>query len=1304
MGNPKTLTVKLSRCIFLLLSLTWFSCGGGGGTATPPVPTPDPVITSFTAEPTAVPLGGTAQLKPVFSLGSGMIDQGINSVSSGGSYPTGALQSAKTYTLTVSNSMGKQLTSSVTVAVNAVSVGAISPAAPVVSTLSATTFTAAVTGAQDTSVRWSASAGQMDAGTGTWTAPASPQVVTITATAVADSQRTATTQVDVRNALLSEAFAGSTLPAGWTSPTATAWSVSGGWLQQNAYATGTRYQIAYAPGAGLGDYRVEVDLDSRNWDLPGAALRLYFHYQDFDNTYVLEANVDGKVTLLKRFGATQTQLAQADIGSTAIRTKARYAAEVRGAQVQAWRNGRSLFSSFDPGQASFLDAARIPFGTVALEAIQTPGRFANLMLLEPQGGPQVAIGAISPATPTVIAGSQTQFSATVTGVLNSAVIWSASAGTMSASGLWTAPITTAQTQVTITAAAHADASKKVTTVATVNPVAAITAFTATPATITSGQSASLSATFSGGTGVITPGNLAITSGGSVSVSPTVTTAYTLTVTNPAGTSVARSTTVMVTSAGPFAQQGPKLVGKGAEGQARQGSAVSFSADGNTAIVGGPIDNFAAGAVWIWTRSGGAWTQQGTKLVGSGAIGPEAEQGLAVALSGDGNTAIVGGPTDDRGVGAAWIWTRIGEVWTQQGTKLVGSDAVGNAGQGWSVSLSADGNTAIVGGPNNSAAWIWTRSGGVWTQQGTKLVGSGAAGNSSQGASVCLSADGNTAIVGGHADNGYAGAAWVWTRSGGVWTQQGTKLVGSDASGNAKQGFSVSLSGDGNTAIVGGYADNGGAGAAWVWTRSGGVWTQQGTKLVGSGAMGSANQGYSVSLAGDGNTILVGGRSDTTVAGAAWVWTKSGGIWSQQGTKLIGSGGVYAQQGYSVSLTGDGDTAIVGGQDDTFGRGAAWVWSRSGGAWAQQGPKLVGSGTDGKAAQGQAVSLSADGNTAIVGGPADNVVSGAAWVWTRSGGVWTQQGPKLVGTEGVGPQVEQGWSVSLSGDGNTAIVGGPSDNNNAGAVWVWTRSGGVWTQQGTKLVGSGAVGKAYQGASVSLSGDGNTAIVSGGLDNGYTGAVWVWTRNGGVWTQQGPKLVGQVTSVALSADGNTAIVGAYGENNNEGAARVWTRSGGVWTQQGTKLVCSGASGNAQQGYSVSLSADGNTAIIGGPADNGAAGAAWVWTRSGGVWTQQGTKLVGSGASGNAQQGYSVSLSGDGNTAIVVGSRDGVGRGAAWVWTRSGGIWTQQGTKLVGSGAVGFAQYFSVSLSTDGKTAMVGGNEDNGFVGAAWVFTR
>jgi hypothetical protein len=223
--------------------------------------------------------------------------------------------------------------------------------------------------------------------------------------------------------------------------------------------------------------------------------------------------------------------------------------------------------------------------------------------------------------------------------------------------------------------------------------------------------------------------------------------------------------------------------------------------------------------------------------------------------------------------------------------------------------------------------------------------------------------------------------------------------------------------------------------------------------------------------------------------------------SQQ-AKLVGTGAIgSAAQGDSVSLSSDGNTAIVGGFLDDGEKGAAWVYARTWltngttriGVWTQQGSKLVGTGAIGSAQQGSSVSLSSNGNTAIVGGPADNGSKGAAWVYTRSGGVWTQQGNKLVDTTAIGHTYWKGFgfSVSLSSDGNTAIVGEPCDDvNYKGAAWVYTRSGGVWTQHG-KLVDTGAIGSAWQGFSVSLSSDGNTAIVGGPFNDEWKGAAWVY---------------------------------------------------------------------------------------------------------------------------------------------------------------------------------------------------------------------
>lgn len=408
---------------------------------------------------------------------------------------------------------------------------------------------------------------------------------------------------------------------------------------------------------------------------------------------------------------------------------------------------------------------------------------------------------------------------------------------------------------------------------------------------------------------------------------------TVQVSSPSGTASSIYSYTKTSNGSPNIQEGAKLVGIGGIGNSGQGSSVSLSADGNTAIVGGTIDNNYTGAAWIYVRSGKTWIQQGGKLVGTGASS-NSLQGNAVALSADGNTAIVGGYYDNNGIGAAWVFTRNGNNWTQQGTKLLGTGAIGQCWQGCSVALSADGNTAIIGGSYDSiavgAAWVFKRSGNNWTQQGNKLVGSGRIGWSNQGTSVSLSADGNTAIVGGYYDNNAIGAAWVFTRSGNNWIQQGSKLVGTSTIGNyAYQGASVKLSADGNTAIIGGYGDNSYVGAAWVFTRSGNNWTQQGGKLVGNGAVGRSCQGNSISISADGNTAVVGGFGDNTNTGATWIFCRTNNTWSQIGNKLIGIGlSNQSQQGVSVAISADGNTAIVGGNYDStnnIGAGAAWVF-------------------------------------------------------------------------------------------------------------------------------------------------------------------------------------------------------------------------------------------------------------------------------------------------------------------------------------------------------------------------------------------
>ena len=209
---------------------------------------------------------------------------------------------------------------------------------------------------------------------------------------------------------------------------------------------------------------------------------------------------------------------------------------------------------------------------------------------------------------------------------------------------------------------------------------------------------------------------------------------------------------------------------------------------------------------------------------------------------------------------------------QQGSKLTGTDEEGPGNFGDSVALSADGNTALIGGPGDSegnvggvgAAWVFTRSGSTWTQQGPKLRESRTIGVIHPGlfgSPVVLSADGNTALIG--CDGG--GAVWVFTRSGSTWIQQGPPLYVRRAwDPDLRLRLHVALSADGNTALFGAPnnldANYRVVGAAWVFTRSGSTWTQQGPQLTATDDR-SRPFGSSVALSADGNTALIAGDSD-----------------------------------------------------------------------------------------------------------------------------------------------------------------------------------------------------------------------------------------------------------------------------------------------------------------------------------------------------------------------------------------------------------------------------------------------------------
>ena len=764
-----------------------------------------------------------------------------------------------------------------------------------------------------------------------------------------------------------------------------------------------------------------------------------------------------------------------------------------------------------------------------------------------------------------------------------------------------------------------------------------------------------------------------------------------------------------------------------------------------------------------TRSGTTWTHQAT-LTGSGETG-EGEFGFSVAIaSKEGNYALIGGPANNGGVGAAWTFLReTGKTtWTQQ-AKLTGGGESGSASFGDSVALSATGEYALTGGSKDNAevgaAWVFLRSGTTWTQQGEKLTGKEeihegeSSGKGAFGFSVALSANGEYALIGGPSDNGKIGAAWVFLRSGTTWAQQGPKLTGKEETGAGEFGYSVALSEKGEYALIGGPGDNEYAGAAWVFTRSGTTWTQQGAKLTGKEETrqrllrlerGARLQGTQRSrLRADRRP-----RKQRRPRRGVGVPRDSGTTWNYQ-AKLTGERRDRRREfGTSVALSATGEYALIGGPSNKEGLGAAWVLTALGHRPGAYQATLTGNEESGEGEFGGSVALGEKAEKAeyaLIGGPGNNGRVGAAWVLPRSGTdldpsgdahrqrrerqrrIRLQRRDRLQRRQlradrrprqqrrhrrGVGAHA-LGHDLDLSGDAdrrrrerrrrpsarawrsppraNTRSTGGSRDNTEVGAAWVFLRDRDTtWTQQGEKLTGKeeageGEVkpGKGAFGFSVALSSEGNTALIGGHRYLNGVGAAWVFTRSGSTWTQQA-KLTAKSgeeigagefgSSVALSSNGNTALIGGY--RDAEGDRRgVGVHALGLDLDPAGRQSSPAAARPAQGefGASVALSSERQHRADRRPPDDTGVGAAWVFTRAGEKWTQQGEKLTGGGETGAGEFGTSVALSSEGNTALIGGPTDNAGVGAAWAFTRAGEKWTQQGEKLTGAGETGAGEF-------------------------------
>ncbi len=574
----------------------------------------------------------------------------------------------------------------------------------------------------------------------------------------------------------------------------------------------------------------------------------------------------------------------------------------------------------------------------------------------------------------------------------------------------------------------------------------------------------------------------------------------------------------------------------------------------------------------------------------------------------------------------------------------------------------------------------------------------------------VSMDGDTAIVGAHgekADYIGAGAAYVYVRSGSTWVEQ-QRLTATNQGQYYRFGYSVGIKGD--TAFIGGGPNA----KAYVFERSGTTWTET-QELLASDHDASSYFGNSVSV--DTNSAIIGAPNDdekAPQAGAAYVFVRSGTVWAEQ-QKLTGFD-TTANAYFGASVSVDADTAIVGAtntidEGTEFQQGSAYAFVRTGTTWALE-QKIPGTGFEDNF--GNSVSL--EGDLTLIGAPNDDTVNtnaGAVFAFLRTGTTWNQE-QKITSTNSQSSD-RFGVSVSLSGD--TAFIGAnlanPPGGTDGGKAYAFVRTGTTWSEQ-QEIYASDSQFDGHFGGAVAI--DGDNVIVGAHRDDDLgerSGAAYFYARTGTTWADEQKVHPNPPASSWISAgdyfgyitavDGDTAMVGSRGDSEvlaYAGAVYVYGRTGTNWTEL-QKFYASDASNGATFGTALAL--EGDTAVIGAIHGN----SAYVFTRTGTTWNEL-QKLVSGDITGSQYYGCSAAIDGD---TVIIGStldtENGVTRsGSATVFVRTGTTWSEQ-AELTASDPETYA-YFGNQVDVSGDIAVVAAyNKDEGTtekIGAAYVFVR
>jgi len=600
---------------------------------------------------------------------------------------------------------------------------------------------------------------------------------------------------------------------------------------------------------------------------------------------------------------------------------------------------------------------------------------------------------------------------------------------------------------------------------------------------------------------------------------------------------------------------------------------------NTRAVNGLVN---AGAAYIFTRSGTTWIQE--QILTASDKAANDYFGTNVSLSSDGTRLAVGAynKTSDNvsGSGKIYLFGKSNGLWVEE-CKVIASDKLLNDYFGTTTFLTSNGDCLAVGAISRDSGGV-VNSGAVYVYQSsfhqstdwqlstdpgfTTLVQSSIADvtNRRSWSITDLALDTDYYLRCRYTGTQYGTSEWsetqhFATRQSWLPIQEMQILTASDKVSGDLYGASIAISNDGlrlavgvRNADIGGVSDTG---AIYVYTRTSlsTAWSLE-QKLSIVAAISGDVLGNSLDMTPDGTRIIAGAYQanpgGTVDAGAVYIFSRSGTVWSLETTLILSDKVVNDYFGYSVSITHDGSRAVIGATGPDNGAvtniGAIYVYSRSGTVWTLETKKFMSDAALGDNS-GNCVSISGDGLYIICGSyvsnPGGTVDAGAAYIFTRSGTVWTEW-QKIIAADKMTLDYFVA-SVMIDGTGSRVVIAASGKTvgglTAAGQVYVYSRSGSTWSLEQV-LIASDKAAQDWFGTSVTITDDGSTIIVSSTTKTVNSlvnaGQIYIFKRTGVVWTQESILTASDKaaanyfgSSVAITDDYSTLAIGSSNRDSN-----------------------------------------------------------------------------------------------------------------------------------------------------------------------------